>query len=121
MICSRTQPNIDNKEVAMAEFKTVAKVSNLEPGGLMQVEEDSDTTVCLANVDGKVYAINGECSHSGGPLGEGELEGTTVICPWHSGEFDVTTGQAIAEPPVDAVTKYDVRIEGDDIQVAVGE
>ncbi len=105
----------------MAEFKTVAKVSELGPGELKQVDEGAGTPVCLANVDGTIYAINGECSHSGGPLGEGELEGKIVICPWHSGEFDITTGEATEEPPTEAVESYEVRVEGDDIQVAVGD
>ena len=104
----------------MAEFKTEAKVADLEPGGLKQVEVDTNTQICLANVNGTVYAINGECSHSGGPLGEGELDGTTVSCPWHAGEFDVTTGQVQGPPPDGPVAKYEVRIEGDDIQVALG-
>ncbi|MBI4570708.1 MAG: Rieske 2Fe-2S domain-containing protein, partial [Chloroflexi bacterium] len=55
----------------MAEFKTVAKVDEVPPGTLKHIELDMDTQVCLANVDGTLYAINGECTHMGGPLGEG--------------------------------------------------
>ena len=105
----------------MADFKTVAKVSDLAPGELKQIELEGDTQICLANIDGTIYAVNGECSHDGGPLGEGDLEGTTVICPWHAGEFNVTTGEVEGPPPENAVAKYEVRVEGDDIQVAVGE
>ena len=105
----------------MAEFKTVAKVSEVAPGSLKQIELDGDTQVCLANIDGTFYAVNGECSHSGGPLGDGDLEGNIVTCPWHAGEFDVTTGTVEGPPPDEAVAKYEVRIEGDDVQVAVGE
>ncbi|MCH8162072.1 MAG: Rieske (2Fe-2S) protein [Chloroflexi bacterium] len=105
----------------MAEFKTVAKVSDVEPGSLKHVELDMETEICLANIDGTIYAINGQCSHEGGPLGEGDLDGTTVTCPWHSGEFNVTTGEVEGPPPDGPVTKYEVRIEGDDIQVAVGD
>ena len=105
----------------MPEFKTVAKVSEVEPGSLKQVELDGDTQVCLANVDGTFYAINGECSHEGGPLGGGVLDGTFVSCPWHMGEFDVTTGEVTGPPPDEPVAKYEVRIQGDDVQLAVGE
>ena len=105
----------------MPEFKTVAKVSEVAPGTLKQIEVDGSTQVCLANVDGTFYAINGECTHQGGPLGEGELDGKLVSCPWHAGEFDVTTGAVEGPPPDEAVAKYEVRIEGDDVQVAVGE
>ncbi len=103
----------------MAEFRTLAKVSDLGPGELKQVEVDESIQVCLANIDGTIYAINGECSHSGGPLGEGDLEGTTVSCPWHAGEFNVTTGEVEGPPPDGPVAKYDVRIVGDEIQVAI--
>ena len=103
----------------MADFKTVAKASELSPGQLKHIEIDMDTQVCLANVDGTFYAIGGECTHMGGPLGEGELDGTTVTCPWHSAEFDVTTGEVKGEPAEDPEPKYEVRVEGDDVQVAI--
>ena len=99
----------------MAEFKTVAKLSDVAPGSLKHVELDMETEVCLANIDGTIYAMNGQCSHEGGPLGDGELEGTTVICPWHAGEFNVTTGEVVGPPPEDAVAKYEVRIEADPV------
>ncbi|MCH7837658.1 MAG: Rieske 2Fe-2S domain-containing protein [Chloroflexi bacterium] len=103
----------------MAEFVTVAKVSEVAPGELKHVELNSDTQICLANVDGTIYAIGGECTHSGGPLGEGELDGNIVTCPWHGGTFDVTTGEAEDPPAEDSEPKYEVRIEGDDVQVAI--
>ena len=51
----------------MPEFKTVAKVSEVEPGSLKQIELDTETEICLANIDGTFYAVNGQCSHEGGP------------------------------------------------------
>ena len=104
----------------MAEFVTVAKVSEVAPGELKQVELENGGQVCVANVGGTFYAIGGECTHAFGSLGEGELDGTTVICPLHSGEFDVTTGEVLGPPPDEAAQKYEVRIEGDEVQVAVG-
>ena len=100
-------------------FKTVAKVSDVPEGELLHVELDDETQICLANVGGTVYAIGGECTHEGGPLGEGDLTGTQVMCPWHGGEFDVTTGEAKELPPEDPEPTYEVRIEGDEIQVAL--
>lgn len=104
----------------MAEFRTVAKASEVQPGSLKHIELEDGTQVCLANVDGTFYAIGGECTHMGGPLGEGELGGAIVTCPWHSGEFDVTTGEVKGPPPEDNEPKYEVRVEGDDVQVAIG-
>ena len=103
----------------MAEFVTVAKVSEVGPGQLKHVELNGDTQICLANVDGTIYAIGGECTHSGGPLGEGDLDGNIVTCPWHGGTFDVTSGEVEGPPPDDSEPKYEVRIEGDDVQVAI--
>ncbi len=103
----------------MAEFRTVAKVSEVAPGSLKQIELEDGGQVCLANVGGTFYAVNGECSHMGGPLGEGELDGTTVTCPWHSAEYDVTTGKMLSPPAEHDQAKYEVRVEGEDVQVAV--
>ncbi|MGB2695072.1 MAG: non-heme iron oxygenase ferredoxin subunit [Dehalococcoidia bacterium] len=103
----------------MAEFKTVAKASEVGPGELKHIELEDGAQVCLANVDGTFYAIGGECTHMGGPLGEGELEGTIVTCPWHSGEFDVTTGEVKGPPAEEDEPKFEVRVEGEDVQVAL--
>ena len=103
----------------MAEYKSIAKVSEVEPGQLKHVELEDGKQICLANVDGTFYAIGGECTHMGGPLGEGELDGTTITCPWHSAEFDVTTGRVLGEPAEEDEPAYEVRIEGEDVQVAL--
>jgi nitrite reductase/ring-hydroxylating ferredoxin subunit len=103
----------------MAEYTSVAKTSEVSPGQVKQIELDDGTQICLANVDGAVHAIGGECTHQGGPLGEGELDGHEVICPWHGGMFDVTTGEATGDPASEAEPKYDVLIEGDEIKVAI--
>jgi nitrite reductase (NADH) small subunit/3-phenylpropionate/trans-cinnamate dioxygenase ferredoxin subunit len=103
----------------MAEFQTVAKVSEVPPGSLKHIELEDATQVCLANVGGTFYAIGGECTHMGGPLGEGELDGTTVTCPWHSGEYDITTGKMLSPPAEGDEPAYEVRVDGDDVQVAV--
>ena len=103
----------------MTEFRTVAKASEVPPGSLKHIELEDGTQVRLANVDGTFYAIGGECTHMGGPLGDGELDGTIVTCPWHSGEFDVTTGEVKGPPPADPEPTCEVRVEGDDVQVAV--
>ncbi|MEX2158961.1 MAG: non-heme iron oxygenase ferredoxin subunit [Dehalococcoidia bacterium] len=103
----------------MSEFKSVAKVDELAPGELKQIELEDGSQICLANVSGTYYAIGGECTHMGGPLGEGELDGNIVTCPWHSGEFDVTTGEVKGPPPEENAPTYDVRVEGKEIQVGL--
>jgi nitrite reductase/ring-hydroxylating ferredoxin subunit len=101
----------------MADPISVAKTSELAPGQLKHIETDDGTQICLANVDGNLHAIGGECTHQGGPLGEGELDGNEVICPWHGGIFNVTNGQATGEPAEGSVPVYQVSVEGEDIRV----
>ena len=103
----------------MAEFVNVAKTNEIAPGEVKQIELADETQLCLANVDGTFYAIGGECTHAGGPLGEGELDGTIVTCPWHGSRFDVTTGAVVGPPAKTAEPTYEVRLAGDDVQVAV--
>ena len=68
------------------------------------------------NIDGKFYAINDVCGHRGGPLAEGEIDGTTVICPWHGWRYNVTTGENELLPAL-PTEKYEVKVEGEDILV----
>ncbi len=75
--------------------------------------------IALFNVDGVFYAIDDTCTHRGGPLSDGTLNGKEVTCPWHGAVFDVTTGQVLQPPAPEVVASYDVRVEGGDIEVEV--
>ena len=101
----------------MVEFRTVAKVSELPPGQLKRVEVGG-TPICLANVDGAVYAVAASCSHAGGPLAEGALDRNIITCPWHGAMFDVTSGEVAGPPADDSVAAYDVAVEADVVRVA---
>lgn len=102
----------------MSTFTTVASADDLDPGDGMVVEAD-DEEIALFNVDGEFYAIGNSCTHVGGPLGEGPLDGTTVTCPLHGSDFDVASGSCLG-PPADAdVPTYEVRVEESEIQIAV--
>lgn len=102
----------------MGTFHKVAEVKELAPGSGKAVEV-SGQRIALFNIGGTVYAIGDTCTHRGGPLSEGTLEGTTVTCPWHGAEFEVTTGKNLAPPAPGAVPSYKVRVEGSDIQVEI--
>jgi nitrite reductase (NADH) small subunit len=81
--------------------------------------EAAGVAICLANVDGRLAALDNVCPHRGGPLGGGWLDGETVVCPWHCWAFSATTG--MAEPPEHAkVAVFSVRIEGEDVLVDLG-
>jgi len=75
----------------MAFVQTV-KVAEVPAGTIRELQVEG-RAVAVANVDGKIYAINNTCLHRGGPLGEGSLEGKVVTCPWHGWQFDVTNGK----------------------------
>ncbi|MBI2935507.1 MAG: non-heme iron oxygenase ferredoxin subunit [Chloroflexi bacterium] len=80
---------------------------------------DLELSLALCNVDGQVYAIENVCTHDGGTLGAGELEGYVVECPRHGARFDVRTGAVLAMPAVIPVETYPVRLDGDSIEVDV--
>lgn len=101
----------------MADFVKVASLSELVPGSAKAVEV-GDKTIALFNVDGTVFALDNTCLHQGGPLGEGMLEGDVVTCPWHMWEYNVRTGEFVANPDIKVAT-YPVQVEGTDIKVAV--
>ncbi len=94
----------------------VAKVSELAPGTTRRVVVDS-VGILLCNVEGKIYAIEDVCTHDGGPLDQGELEGECVVCPRHGATFDVRTGDALTLPAVLPLMTFDVSVEGDDVFV----
>jgi 3-phenylpropionate/trans-cinnamate dioxygenase ferredoxin subunit len=92
----------------------VAKCSDVPPGAATRVEIDG-VEVLLCNVGGELYAVEDVCTHDGGPLDQGELEGSRIMCPRHGALFDVTTGRALTLPAVMPLETYVVRIEGDEI------
>ena len=95
----------------------VATKSEIPPG-TGKVVEVNGKTIAVFNYEGTFYAIDNTCKHRGGPLGEGSLAGTTVTCPWHGWEYDVSTGECQMDSSI-KVQKFDVRVEGDDILVSV--
>ena len=101
----------------MAEFTKVADAKDLPPGTSKCVDF-AGGKVALFNVDGSIHAISDSCTHVGGPLSEGELEGRIVTCPLHGATFDVTTGEKTGPPAASDVDCFRVRVEGDDIQIA---
>ena len=102
----------------MGQMITVAQTGDLPPGKAMAVEVAGET-VALFNIDGTYYAIADTCTHSGGPLCEGEVEGKAVTCPWHGATFDITTGTVLAPPAYEGVARYKVEVESDDIKIEV--
>ena len=78
-------------------LEKAAKLSEIPAGSIKEVQVGGQA-MALANVGGTFYAINNTCLHRGGPLGEGQLDGKVVTCPWHGWQFDVTTGKTVQNP-----------------------
>jgi nitrite reductase/ring-hydroxylating ferredoxin subunit len=74
------------------QFQSVANKDDLKEGDMLKVEVNGKQIV-LSMVEGKVYAIDEICTHQGGPLDEGELNGYDLKCPWHYAVFDVRNGK----------------------------
>ena len=77
----------------------VAAAGEVAPGE-GRVVEANGRSVALFNVEGRYYAIDNVCPHRGGPLGEGDLEGAVVSCPWHAWRWDVKTGANVNNPAI---------------------
>jgi 3-phenylpropionate/trans-cinnamate dioxygenase ferredoxin subunit len=99
-------------------FEKVTTTSETEPGKIT-LHEVNGKRIALCRVDGNFYAIDDVCTHDGGPLDQGELEGNLVECPRHGAKFDVTTGKAVVLPAVRPVQTYPVEVEGDEVKVDV--
>lgn len=103
----------------MTEFATVGKAADVPEGGLAAFDLGPER-VAVAKVDGSYYAFDDTCTHRQCSLSDGDLEETSVICPCHAGTFDVRTGKVLAGPPPAPVRTYEVRVDGDHLQVSPG-
>lgn len=100
----------------MSGFKAVAKADEVPEGEMKLVEIDGQP-VAIVHTEGEFFAIDNVCQHKGGPLNEGELEGTTLICPWHSWEYDIRTGECEWDDNV-TLKRFSVKVENGEILVS---
>ena len=100
----------------MSKMVKVAQTDELSPGSGKVVEADG-RSIALFNVEGTFCAIDNTCTHRGGPLGEGELSGEMVTCPWHGANFNVKTGAVTQPPAPTGVRTFVVKVEGGDVLV----
>ena len=102
----------------MPTFVKIAQTTELAPGDRKIVEVDGQW-IALFNVDGQYHAIADICTHDDGPLAEGDLHGHVIECPRHGATFDVRTGHVLSFPAITPVPSYEVKIDGDDVLVAL--
>jgi 3-phenylpropionate/trans-cinnamate dioxygenase ferredoxin component len=102
----------------MIEFVRVAETRQIRPGLMKTVEVHGDG-ITVANLEGVFFAFSNSCTHDGGPLFEGELEGELITCPWHFSRFSVKTGEVIDSPADDPIRTYPVKIENGAVFIGV--
>lgn len=100
----------------MSKKVPVAQASELAPGQYKSIEIEGER-VALFNVDGKFYALKDMCTHDGGVLTGGTLQGYVIECPRHGARFDVRTGAVVRLPAYVEVQTYPVSVENDTVFV----
>ena len=99
----------------MEPFIEIAKVYDL-PIGRVRSYTVGNRKVALYHTTRGFFASDNTCPHRGGPLGEGDLIGDEIICPWHLWGFDTVTGVCTGNPDMSVLT-HEVKIEGDRIMI----
>lgn len=94
----------------------VGAVDDLEPGSATVVDVQGEALALVRADDGGFYALTNVCPHSGGPLGDGKVEGDTIYCPWHGYQFELETGSHAQGLPLEAET-YPVVVEDGEVYV----
>ena len=102
--------------VLSEDFVKVADTKDIQPSYMKEVQANGEN-ICVVNIEGKYYAIGSICTHEGGPLADGKLEGCEVECPWHGSKFDVRTGEVTSPPASEPEPTYEVKVDGNSILV----
>ncbi len=100
----------------VSDFVRVASTGEIPEGKMKKVIVGSQQ-VLVANAKGKYYAIGNVCTHLGGPLDKGILDGHEVECPLHGSHFDVTNGQVKRGPATRPEPVYEINVESGSILV----
>ncbi len=101
-------------------FAAGLRASDIAPGTVVSIVVAGHPLAVGHTEDGRWGAIDDVCTHDGGDLADGELDGDAVECPRHGGRFDLFTGRVLALPPVLPVRAYPVHLDGDEIVVDLG-
>jgi nitrite reductase/ring-hydroxylating ferredoxin subunit len=102
----------------MSDFVRICAQAELPAAGEVREVVAAGRTFCVANVDGTICVLNGECPHEGGPLGEGTLEDGRVVCPWHNYAFDARTG--VNDQESDLVAQvFEARVEEGELRAKI--
>jgi len=101
---------------AMSEFVKLTSKADLTAENEAKEFTVGDKTICVANVNGTITAMDNVCLHRGGPLGQGMIEEGKLVCPWHGWQYDPQTGQAVHSPAA-KVAVYPLKMENEDVLI----
>lgn len=101
-------------------FKKLAKLSDVLEGKVLSIETRY-VRVGLTKVNGEILAFEDVCSHDGEIISEGQIENGCIVCPRHLAKFDLKTGQALCMPATEPITVFEVKINGEDVEVNLEE
>ena len=87
------------------------------PVGTGKVVQAAGKAVALFNIGGTFYAVDNRCTHVGGPLGQGKVEGNVVTCPWHGSRFRLTDGSVCRGPATFPQPRLETRVRGGQVEV----
>ncbi len=105
-------------DISTIEYIDIAPSDQLSDGERLFVEI-SGKSIVLLSLAGKLFAIGDVCSHDNGPVGDGEIEDSEIICPRHGARFDLRTGKATSLPALVDIPAYPVRIVNGMIQIGI--
>lgn len=103
----------------MSDFETVGKVEDFEEGKGRAIPVNG-RMVAIFRTGEEFHAIDDLCPHMGASLAEGMVEGKTVLCPWHAWRFSIEDGTWCDNPKTKTDT-FEIRVEGDEVQVRVDD
>ncbi|MFK7736913.1 MAG: Rieske 2Fe-2S domain-containing protein [Pirellulaceae bacterium] len=104
----------------MNDFLPVANVSEFEDTAVKCFEVE-DRYVVIAKIGDSFHCIDDVCTHDGGTLGDGELDGNCLVCPRHGAKFDVRNGEAVVMPATEPTVAHETKIEGKQILVRLND
>jgi nitrite reductase/ring-hydroxylating ferredoxin subunit len=102
----------------MSSLVKVGTKTEIQKGKIKEFTVNGKT-IAVANVDGEYLAFDGLCTHAQCALAGGFLDGYTLTCYCHGGQFDIKTGEVLSPPPVNPINIYKVKVEGEEILVEI--
>ena len=100
----------------MADWVNVGSVAEIPPGAHKAMDLNG-VMIAVFNISGRFYAIEDVCTHDGGILTGGPIDGNIITCPRHGATFDICTGTALTAPAYEPINTFPVRIDNGMVQV----